>query len=840
MNRQRLLLLVLLAAAVAFTPSAAAADPAPANPARRMTAHALEQLARRSLGGAATPHPAQVRKARLLLRQALDFDPAPAGRWLLLAEAEQLAGRRDGLVDALRGYLERRPKDDVAQLQLIELYAQKQQTAEQLAGFYRRIADGPRARRFTPALRSRVAFKAASVELEQGDPDAYAELLALALKLDPTNKAAAVESFRVLASSPQSAVADQASALLTLFQADPVDPQTHVTIGEALMSFGLYKRAVGWYRSSSGRYRAAGARPPQTALVDWALCLWGSGRLTPALQLLKAAEAGPASQPQDQAPATERGAPAADADPPDRNEPPANEQPAIDPFANATIDSLMPHALMLAASGRADALDRVFPKLIERFDQLQSQSPKATRPIVGEVWARLLCNRGIDAVPRLIGQIEAADESPSESITTLRGWLKLRQGETDAAEQTLAPRADDDPQAALGLCLALERQLDAAKAGGEAEGEAAQSIRRRMIRRLRGVRQRVPAELFGVMAAAKLQRLGLPLEQDEAARIVAETLAQVPAKLREMVTNPHEFLRLTAEVEADGKRIRLGEGCDMEVTLRNVSQFPLSMGPEGSIPTRLMILPSIRVGAEQGPNLRPNVIDLHRRLRLKPGEAVTVRTRVDSGQLGRLLTRNPVPPVRVNLALVLNPMMDRGGGFAPGPMGAVAHVRHILRRPAEGASLDALLGRLRGSDIAAAMRAASVLVWSANAADAAQEGGQAAPAAAGDDADRPEPADRPGRIVEALTEATLGMSPAEQVWLATALPSEPAVADRFDPMIRKLSQADHPAVHMALLATQADNPDSPWINAALRRPAPDPARGFAQAHRAALRATTED
>lgn len=811
MNHRRPLLVacaaLALVSAFALTPPATAAD-APST-ADAMTAHRLEQWARQSLSGRAQPHPAQVRQASILLEQALELDPTPADRWLLLAEARQLAADRAGLRQALRGYLKRRADDDVAQLQLIELYGKAQQTADKLAAFYERIATGPKARRFSPALRSRVAFRAALVALEQGDPDRYAKMLGLALELDPTNKDAAAESFRVLAASPDASLDEQASALLTLFQADPADPAAHLTLANSLMDFGLYDQAAGWFQSADRLHRAAGLPSPPPMLRNWALCLWGGGRIDQALSLIRAAQAGPAEAPDGPGEAPEGEADGeGDAAAPDSPDP-----RQVDPFARATLRTLLPHALMLHQSGQTEKVETVFDALADRFAEVNERGGDVARTRAARVWAHLFCDYEIETASNMLATMTSGSDEGSSELATLGGWLAMRRGELDKAEAALAERADADPRAALGLCFVLNRRM------AEAEGEAAAGLRRRVQRRLRSVQQATSGDLLGLIAASELRRMGLEPAPTESAKAMAATLAEIPAELRDIASNPRQFVLLSAE-PPDGA-FQLGEGATVDVTIRNVSRWPLSMGPGGTIPTRLMAIPSVRAGADQGPDLRPHVVDMNRRLRLEPDESVTVPVRVDSGDLGLFLAGNPTLPMRINLAMLLNPRLNARGGFAPGVLGSVTHARHLRREggPIGPQAIDNAVARLRDAEPAASMRAGARLAWAADAWAGHEE---------------PEVAEAADRALAALVEGVEQMSAVERAWLLTCLAPEPSVEGRFDDLVRVLSRSDAAVVQIALLASRVNAADSPLLNAALRREAGDPARAFAQARRTAL------
>jgi len=764
---------LFLIAVAALSAAPLAAQPIPAD--RVRLAHRLEQIARLTLAGAGESADGAIERAHVLLDRASELNPDDAERWLLVAEAAQATDRPDAARQALREYLRLRPSDDVAQLRMIDQLVADKQTVEDRLDFYQRIIDGPAARSFSSALRSRVALRAAVLNAEQGDRDAYTQLLGQALQLDPTNHDAALESFRVISSKTDSKLSDRAAALFTLFMADPSDAATHAIIADMQFTRGFYAGAVDWYVTAERAQAARGGSIDAALVHNWAMALWGSGQSAAAMQLLGYL------------------------DPPKPEDAPEDQ-----PAPSAALETLMLRCV-IAATGKGEMnLDDHFKALSDAFDRAAAEADDDAELRSGRIWAHLLCDRAIADVQPLIAQV---DDDATKPLLT--GWLAMRQGETEEAAKQLEPLAETDPRARLGLGLLAEQQ-----------GEADQAVDH-----YTQVYRAVPNDIFGLTAVAQMRKLSASPPVAADVRKLANLFAAVPPELRNMAAEPMKFIQL--RLTADPLRYEYGQPITAVLELRNVSNYPLALGPDGTIPTRVLLLPQVRINRQAGPQVAPIVLDIHRTLSLGPRRSLSVPVRLDVTSVAQMLEVYPTANVGITVTAVLNPRIARNGRFEPGRLGSAAQLRSVVRQatPPAPPFIESMIGQLSDTDPALVADALGMLI----------------PLSQQLPAEPVETAELADRAADAVNNVFDDLSAVQKAWAVTLVRQDQAVTRQpYAPLLEAAGRSESDLVHLALLATQVDRVDAPLLNAALRRPdRHDPVRRFAEHLRDALQQRDE-
>ncbi len=541
---------------------------------------------------------------------------------------------------------------------MVELLAAKKQTVDERLEFLMRVADGPLSRQFSRPLRAYVAFWAARLHMEQGQVDRHERMLALALQLDPTNKAAAAATFSAISVDPDAALSDKAAALFTLFNADPLDPNTHEGIGNTLLAYGLYGEAFLWLSKSAELRVKLGGSPDVTLLQSTILAAWGDGNFETAQTILDIL------------------------DPP--RDPVAEQSDDWPP-----VDVLMLKAAVLTSKPNPGDLTTLHARIEKRLID-RTEGGQDTVAMANLVWSHLLLNKSLGAVPGLIDRIEAASGAKQD---VLRGWLAVREGDAEAARSTLEPIKEIDHRAALGLAL-----LPAEHGDGE------------RVRLLMSVAQRSPEDIFGLMAVSRLRDLGVVFPESEDRVLLARLFGKLPGPMLEMEANPMRYLQL--KVEPVKQLTRLGEPFEVSVQLRNVSQRPLSLGLGGTVPTQLMLLPKVKAGMEPASSLGPLTIDLHRRLRLDSGSVMSLTIPLETTHpIGAILSGVPTSHVQLDVVAVLNPYITEIGGVRSGLMGTTTQFRNMSRRATaiNDKAVEGLIRQIGGADDQEALLAMVIL-----------------------------------------------------------------------------------------------------------------------------------
>ncbi len=148
------------------------------------------------------------------------------------------AGR---LIDATRRLVRLDPRDTIAQLRLIDTQIGRLNTVEERRQAYARLL-GPAGQGLRATVRSRLALDAALLAREDGDDEAFFELLTQATLLDSTNKNAAALFASVMMPYVDSRI-ERFELIANVLHADPLDTGAYENAAIDLMSSGAYRGA---------------------------------------------------------------------------------------------------------------------------------------------------------------------------------------------------------------------------------------------------------------------------------------------------------------------------------------------------------------------------------------------------------------------------------------------------------------------------------------------------------------------------------------------------------------------------------------------------------------------
>ncbi len=817
-----LLTAAILTIAVAALPGAAApgdpAEPPPRHAPGELLAHRLHQMATLVLTPPARPDQAQADKvadqrlsiARILLGRATQLDPTNAELWRLKLEAGE-ADREASLAD-LRRYVQAAPQDDLAQLRLIDAMAQQAQTADARRETYERFLSPEAARQFSASLRSRIAWRVASLYQEQADNAKFVAYLKQAITLDETNKPACAAALDFLRDQ-KAGRPEITQALLNLLAAAPSDGSVHAQLGSMLLSCGQYTPAATWFESASRIWSVDGypqGEDPMQLVSDQALALWGSSRSTDALRLLESygapspapAAPNPADKKSDAATLPAPGAPTAPQPGPTPATPAAGAAPAPvatpAPPAAVKLPSRL-QGLVVAmhyAENRPKLAADAFANLDADLQQNLKAHPDDVEALSVCIWARLLLNQDIASVEPLMTRYRAA-KPPADTLRRLEGWLLLRQGKSEDARKLLAADTTD-AGALLGLAFIEESTHDKAKTLDAFNRAFAQS----------------PGSITGLIAASRITAMGGRPTPSADAAAVGRLVQQVPRDFQVIVTEPRRFVML--RLKPVRLRYTYGEPIEIELELTNVWDAPLSLGSGGTINSTVVLSPFITDDAGQMQAMAPQVVDLGRRIRLDARQSLSVVARIDTGALAEALVAAPLKSLRLSVTGVLNPRVAANGTIVPGLLGGVSSVRLIER--SGWSPVDALVAErtaaLTGADPGAAMLSAALL----------------SRVAIGLPADKKELAEK---ISESVNTAFAHFTPAQQAWAISYL----TAAENSQQFNRKsideaINSTDLLVQQMAVLSVTAAV-DSPILTTALRSEKPE-LKKFAEDYRKVL------
>lgn len=562
-------------------------------------------------------------------------------------------GERDKAIDLLAVYRRLDPDDQLAQVQAIDLFVDRMQTADGRSEYLQKIV----AANGVPApVRSHAATIAAGVLRERGQTAAADEMLAEALKLNPQNPKALQTRYEDTLKS--GTPVDRVKALAALLNSNPAQPAVMSTLGEELMSAGAFDDAQQWYGRSISVSQQTGNVPSSFDLLNYAAALLQTGET-------KGASSAAAAVLKSEPTAAAAFQIKLLADKNDAEEYPKTLLAArqavtsrlnlaaalIDLPSDARLPEIAPDAPLIdvrAAAVKIKARDR------------KDLAPSFSAALADLIWLDVYFE-GKPAPGEAFEALETLIGAEHQVLTRLRGWNALVGNNAADAKVKLSAVAARDPLARLGeILLTAKDTPDAAKT--DLSTLAAQH----------------PLGTTGALLRASAGMRKAPVAgRPDAAELHAAVTA-VPAKWLEVLTNARNFYAL----KADPLRVAHAYGQPMlvEITVTNISDFPLTIGPGGIIGAGVTIDASIKgVVTQYVPAVA--TARLTGKLVLSRNESVSTIVRIDTGRFQDFMAATPQPSITVFVSALTNPLATNNSIVA-GPGGYRAQATRVVERSA--------------------------------------------------------------------------------------------------------------------------------------------------------------
>jgi hypothetical protein len=706
--------------------------------------------------------------AVLLLEEAVALDPADADLWRMLADLAALAERDDLQEAAVTSVCELDPEDEGARWRRILLALARHQTVEARIEHSMRLLDGRAA--LGNAVASRLAFDVALLHRRRGDERRYADLLALAVALDPGHRAAAAATAEYVGRNLTDPYG-QAELLLNAVVADPTALGARVTLGRLLLESAAF---AGAERMLSSVVAVTGPRD-QALVADLAIAQWAVGRERVALETIRRAQA--------EVDLAHREAL--------RNERP--DMSALDlAYQSAPLSPVLAtvRAAIQLREGDAEAAASL-TRVIESYDRALGEARSAS-PAQAQAEAELHLELALvlawlggdlQRVEQEVGSAAALVPLSDGARARFDGWIALRQGRLEDARAALQPLVADDPAARLGFGLLLLERGERAAGGRE----------------LLDVARAQPGTLIGAWAADRLfDLLGQrpPLHRD-AARMDA-LVAAVPAAFDRYLEQPSTCVSIQVTPQRPTVAPYAPIMVDVEIT--NNSLHPIAIDADGPLRRTILLEASARIAqVTRVGDLKPVVIDIGRRLTLKPRERLVVPIDLRRARAGQLLNELPLLGALIKVKATSNFQVTEAGAFVPGVLGTQVMCRpfrvdgvRFSRRWIE----DTMASLVQPGQ--ADLASMSMLSHLAAAGLAAQLG-----------------ADEQrlfGDAVQALVDTFPRLDPGAQAWLLGAMRRSPATAE----ILAIARRSEHRLVKFAYLVYCLEGVNDPMIDAARR------------------------
>lgn len=575
------------------------------------------------------------------------------------------AGDQARVLQATKRLVELDPLDTVAQLRIISMQLSAIQEAEKRLDAYTRLL-GPRGATLDDSIRSRLALDAALLSRERGDDDGFRERMTQAAQLDSSNKEAAVLAatyFLERSDDPLGRVEMLANVVL----ADPADPSANLNLARELRRHGAFMASQRFQSNAEQVFQRMGVQPDTSEFVEALVSQWQSGSTEVILEAIGRIE-GIARENRRR---TIAGLEAAG-------------QPSGDPLEEFRLPIEMETVRLAAniASGRqtgAEAsLRSIVSEAIRTLQTMAEPPPGAPVPTVEEqdearerlagdvLWARLWCGAETEQAEAALNALIETGVAREAAINRYKGWLALRKGDLAGADTLLTPLATVDPQARLGLAALAEARGD----------------KRLAAKHYAYVASAQPEALLGAFARRRIETvLGESLAPTPTAAAIDAYAAKLPPWLSDMAQNPKSYMFL--DVVPERQTASVIDGTHLLLTLRNVGRTPLAMGRDAAMPSRVLLTPAIsfqRSGGRSADSQAPEVIELDRRLRLKPGEAIQTRVWAGQGSVGDFID-SVSPAFTLRWRATVGFVTDGQGRLGAG-LGSITADAGLMSRPA--------------------------------------------------------------------------------------------------------------------------------------------------------------
>ena len=265
-------------------------------------------------------------------------------------------------------------------------------------------------------------------------------------------------------------------------------------------------------------------------------------------------------------------------------------------------------------------------------------------------WVHLFARRDAAAAEPVLAALRALLSDEDVGLARLTGWKYLVTGNNDEALAKFTAVADRDPLAALGMV-----QINLTD---PAKRDAALARARKLLADYR-------SGVMGATLHAALHPVGIPIAAPPAADALKAALDNFPAAFVDIIDNPQRFYIL----RGDPRHVshRFGEAVLADVTLRNVSDFDLAIGPDGVLKPQVVFDGRLTgVAQKDVPIFLAD--DLAQVVVLPAHQAMTRTVRMDVATMADALAQQPSAPLDVMFTVTSNPV-NTGKQMVPGPAG---------------------------------------------------------------------------------------------------------------------------------------------------------------------------
>ncbi len=635
-----------------------------------------------------------------MLKAAAKLDPAEQRYPRLLVEACVSQGDTEGAIAALKAYRQLAPDDLGAQVMLIQLNLNKMETADAKLAYVNQILGS----NVSADVRSNVAVTAAKLLAERGQQEQANQMIDQALRLNTVN----AEALHLRYQNGMEGMSDfqKVQALIAMIKANPMQPDRVAELSERLADFGLVKQSLDWYLAAIRMYQKTGGPVPTDLAVNYAAEQFVAERYDGAdgmaIRVLQ-------NDPYNVDALYVRLLCA-------RNTPIQDDDVTLRNFARKTMLTRLkgvrdqisgaaatqpaPMLESLPAQPGATTTNEAFPgekslpatlpsepevefsasslpdltPAIAKIDLTQESPEKAA--LIGVVsdtaWYAIYFDPKPDVAQFMLDTLAKLVPADNVALVRLQGWNLLSQNKPEEAKVKLSAVADRDPMAALGMVKMEPVNSNDATFRG-----------RRLL-------SQNPSKMLGVFLKESLHDRGIKVAASDQAQALSDQLLKFPMNWLNIIDKPSDFYLIRGTPVAGQFDYR--EPVLVNVTIQNLSEFDITLGPDGVLHNDLWIDASMPIPNQQ--NFPGTAYDrITRQLVLRAKQSVSQVIRVDRGALAKAMNSNPTAPQQVWVTVVTNPT-STPNGVGAGPGGYRVQLNKMVARAGFAIGSDSVVDKL--------------------------------------------------------------------------------------------------------------------------------------------------
>jgi tetratricopeptide (TPR) repeat protein len=601
-----------------------------------------------------------------ILQTACKMDPSNPRLSRLLTDAKLQLHDTDGAIAALALTRKSAPTDEFAQIQTVDLYASKIETADAKVAYLKDILGKP-AGMVPDAVRAHAGVVAAKLLLDRGQEQQAKNVLGEALRTNPLSGEGLRLQYDLLPQTTSSF--ERATKLVALLKANPAQPQYTEALADQLANSALVKESIPWYSATLSLTIAYGRPSPSVAvkfasesfidgdaqtansLVDNVL---NADPSYPGAWFLKLAIIHSVAPPDQYTKVLQQARNALGNEvvdqvnkiSPDNTSGAAGAKPTTRPLTSDGPYPLPDLRLVIANLNQTSASQQDKDALVEAISRL--------------AMLEVYFAQDPDAGGKLVDVLKQMRPEDDPAIARLEGWLFLVQGKNDEAKQRFSGIAAQDPMATLGMVKL------------EPDKQAAASIGRKLI-------ADYPSGLIGAILWDGLKPWNVKIvtgRQSDALRQVAE---QFPMQWLHVIDQPQNFYAVHVDPLAVARDY--GEPLLARLSIVNMTNADLTIGPDGVLKQDLWFNAQIKGIVEQ--NFVGTAFDrVAGPTVLRGRQMVTQVIRLDQGPLREFLEKDPSVAFEVYGSVVTNPTQGPKGGVGVGPAGYAVQFSKVFNRAA--------------------------------------------------------------------------------------------------------------------------------------------------------------